>query len=92
MEIEAKQLPEVNEKEIECLQGKFDQQMEAMDDQCNGQLDREIKILVSHSGKGKEKALVMVNETHDDLLKRKLKILISKQFGDLTKYLGTLQN
>jgi len=45
---------------------------------------------MSHSGKGKEKGLIMVNEAHDDLLKRKLKILMSKQFSDLTKYLGTM--
>lgn len=63
-----------------------------MDKQLNKELDREILIMVSHSGKGKEKGLIMVNEAHDDLLKRKLKILMSKQFSDLTKYLGTMQN
>ena len=92
MQIEAKQLDDMNEKEIETLKDKFEKQMEQMDDQCDKQLDKEIRILVSHSGPGKEKALVMVNETHDDLLKRKLKILMSKQFSDLTKYLGTMQN
>lgn len=33
-----------------------------------------------------------MNEAHDDLLERKLKILMSKQFSDLTKYLGSMQN
>ena len=33
----------------------------------------------------------MVNEAHDDLLERKMRILMSKQFGDLTKYLGSMQ-
>lgn len=92
MEIEAKQLDDMNEKEVETLQNKFDKQMDEMDKQLNKELDREITILVSHSGSGKEKGLIMVNEAHDDLLKRKLKILISKQFSDLTKYLGTMQN
>ena len=37
-----------------------------------------------------EQALVMVNEAYDDLLDRKLRILMSKQFADLTKYLGSM--
>lgn len=92
MQIEAKQLEEFNNKEVETLQNKFDNQIDDMDKQLNKQLDKEILIMVSHSGKGKEKGLIMVNEAHDDLLKRKLKILMSKQFSDLTKYLGTMQN
>lgn len=92
MQIEAKQLEDFNNKEVETLQNKFDNQIDDMDKQLNKQLDKEILIMVSHSGKGKEKGLIMVNEAHDDLLKRKLKILMSKQFSDLTKYLGTMQN
>jgi len=92
MQIEAKQLDDMNEKEIETLQGKFEAQMDEMDKQLNKEVDRELLIITSHSGKGKEKGLIMVNEAHDDLLKRKLKILISKQFSDLTKYLGTMSN
>lgn len=41
---------------------------------------------------GKEQVLIIVNEAHDDLLARKLKFLMSKQFDDLTRYLGGLQN
>ena len=44
------------------------------------------------SGAGKEQALIMVNEAHDDLLAKKLKILMSKQFFDLSKYLVSLQS
>lgn len=92
MQIEAKQLEDMNNKEIETLQNKFDNQIEDMDKSINKQLDKELHVMMSHSGKGKEKGLIMVNEAHDDLLKRKLKILMSKQFSDLTKYLGTMQN
>jgi len=46
---------------------------------------------MNHTGPGKERALVLINETGDDLLAKKLKILMSKQFFDLSKYLGTLQ-
>jgi len=32
----------------------------------------------------------LINEVEDDLLAKKLKILMSKEFFDLTKYLGTM--
>ena len=63
-----------------------------MDKLTDKELDREVRSIVTRVGSGKEQALIVVNEAHDDLLERKLKILISKQFGDLTKYLGSMQN
>ena len=47
---------------------------------------------MNHEGPNKEQALVLINEVEDDLLARKIKVLMSKQFFDLTKYLGTLQS
>jgi len=63
-----------------------------MDKHTDKELDREIRTIITRVGPGKEQALIVVNEAHDDLLERKLKILMSKQFGDLTKYLGSMQN
>ena len=63
-----------------------------MDKLTDKELDREVRSIVTRVGSGKEQALIVVNEAHDDLLERKLKILISKQFGDLTKYLGSMHN
>jgi len=63
-----------------------------MDKLTDKELDREVRSIVTRVGSGKEQALIIVNEAHDDLLERKLKILISKQFGDLTKYLGSMHN
>lgn len=63
-----------------------------MDKHLDKDLDREVRTIVTRVGPGKEQALIVVNEAHDDLLERKLKILMSKQFGDLTKYLGSMQN
>lgn len=63
-----------------------------MDKLTDKELDREVRSVVTRVGSGKEQALIIVNEAHDDLLERKLKILISKQFGDLTKYLGSMHN
>lgn len=47
---------------------------------------------MNHEGPNKEQALILINEVEDELLTRKLKILMSKQFFDLTKYLGTMQS
>ena len=54
-------------------------------------IDKEVRQVMGHSGPGKEQALVLINETQDDMLAKKLKILMSKQFFDLSKYLATLQ-
>lgn len=37
-----------------------------------------------------EQALILVNEAGDDMLKKRLKMLINKQFFELEKYLGTM--
>ena len=63
-----------------------------MDKHVEKDLEREVRTILTRVGPGKEQALIIVNEAHDDLLERKLKILMSKQFSDLTKYLGSMQN
>lgn len=77
---------------METLNDKFLEQMNQMDKFTEKEIDREVKNIVTRVGPGKEQALIVVNEAHDDLLERKLKILMSKQFGDLTKYLGSMHN
>ena len=39
-----------------------------------------------------DKAILLVNQTSNELLERKLRFLINKQFFELEKYLGTLYN
>ena len=90
MQIEADQIDELNKKEIETINNKFTQQVDDMDKHLDKDLDREVRSIVARVGPGKEQALIVVNEAHDDLLERKLKILMSKQFSDLTKYLGSM--
>ena len=66
-----------------------------MDEHHTRTLDKETRVILGAtgaSGAGKEQALIMVNEAHDDLLAKKLKILMSKQFFDLSKYLVSLQS
>jgi hypothetical protein len=41
---------------------------------------------------GNEKGLILIDQSHDELLARKLKILVSKQFFELSKALTTLQS
>jgi len=65
--------------------------MADMDDISGKAIDQEIKNVMKNAAKGgKEQGLIMVAEAHDEILARKLKILQSKQFFDLSKYLGTL--
>lgn len=71
---------------------KFTKQMDDMDRLVEKELDREVRSIITRVGPGKEQALIVVNEAHDDALQRKLKILMSKQFHDLTKYLGSMHS
>jgi len=54
------------------------------------EIDKNTSILLDPAYANKEQALVLINEAHDDLLERKIKVLMSKQFYDMTKSLGTL--
>lgn len=92
MQIEANQIDELNKKDVETMNNKFLNQMEAMDKHTDKELEREVRTILTRVGPGKEQALIIVNEANDDLLARKLKLLMSKQFSDLTKYLGSMQN
>lgn len=91
MKIEAKQIASQTAKEVEINQNKFDKQMDAMNKHQQKQLAEQTRVILAQSG-GREQALIMVNEAHDDLLAKKLKILMSKQFFDLSKYLVGLQS
>mmetsp|Transcript_4563 Transcript_4563/g.6039 ORF Transcript_4563/g.6039 Transcript_4563/m.6039 type:complete len:195 (-) Transcript_4563:1484-2068(-) len=90
MQIEANQVDEINKKEVETISNKFYDQMTDMDKHVEKDVDREVRNIMTRVGPGKEEALIVVNEAFDDLLERKLKILMSKQFSDLTMYLGSM--
>lgn len=92
LRIERDQLEAVNTKEIELNQQKFGKQVQEMERVVSKELERDIASLTEPGSSNKEQALVLINEVHDDLTHRKLKLLMSKQFYDLTKYLGTLQS
>ena len=66
--------------------------MGRMDDAVNAELEKQCRTMMNHEGPNKEQALILIHEVEDDLLAKKLKILMSKQFFDLTKYLGTFQS
>jgi len=82
----------MNRKEVETINNKFLQQANDMDRHLEKDIDRETRTIMTRVGPGKEEALIVVNEAYDDLLERKLKILMSKQFSDLTMYLGSMNN
>ncbi len=63
--------------------------MADMDDIPSKALDQEIKTVMKNAKKcGKEQGLIKVAEGLDEILARKLKILQSKQFFDLSKNLA----
>jgi len=55
-------------------------------------LDKQLRNTMTHGVTGNEKGLILIDQAHDALLDRKLKILMSKQFFELSKYIGTLQS
>jgi hypothetical protein len=63
--------------------------MADIDDISSKALDKEIKTVMKNAKKGgKEQGLIIVAEGIDEILARKLKILQSKQFFDLSKNLA----
>lgn len=91
MKLDLKALKQANQQEIDLNTKKFDEQIASMEEAGDKYVDKEVRNLLSHNGPGKEQALVLINETQDELLSKKLKILMSKQFFDLSKYLSSLQ-
>lgn len=92
MRIESAQVEELTDKEIALNNKKFMQQMTDIQEQTEKGLDREIRMVMdtTEAGGDNEQGLVLIAETYDEVIARKLKILHSKQFFDLSKYLGTL--
>jgi hypothetical protein len=62
-----------------------------MSDASNTLMNKEIKPFLQNDYPNKEQAIVMIAEINDELLKRILKMLQSKQFFDLSKHLQCLQ-
>ena len=62
---------------------KFNKQMNDMDGHLDKLLDKEVNIILQRPGLGSEQALTVVNEALDELLERKLRKLMNKEFSDL---------
>lgn len=86
MRIEMDQLTEISEKELALNTKKFTQQLDAMDKVTNSNLTKEVKdFLMRPEQNNREQALILISETNDEILNKKLKLLNSKQFFDLSK-------
>ena len=92
LKIERDQLKDVNDKEIEMNQKKFDMQIDSITKKGNDELDKQLRNTMTHNVTGNEKGLILIDQAHDALLDRTLQILMSKQFFELSKYIGTLQS
>ena len=91
MRIEHDQLEDVLKKELMMSDAKLKQQIEAMSDMANALLNKQIKQILTPEQTNPEQALVLISEVNDELLRRIMKILQSKQFFDLSKHLQCLQ-
>ena len=90
IEIEQKQMGELAKKETELLQRKYDKLMVSHADSFDKEMGTALHALEKRGNA--DKAILLVNQTSNDLLEKKLRLLINKQFFELEKYLGTLYN
>lgn len=78
LKIERSQLKEVNDKEVEMNEKKFGKQLDEIEKKGNDELDKQLRNTMTHGVTGNEKGLILIDQAHDALLDRKLKILMSK--------------
>ncbi len=90
IEIEKRHMEEQAKKETEILQKKYDK---IVGDQAQ-QFDLEVqKAIKPFEREGQiDKAILVINQSSNELMEKKLRLLINKQFFELEKYLGTLYN
>ena len=77
------------QKELDIIQKKYEKQVEEHDNK----FDKELNAVISKlekTNEPKDQALIIVNETSDENMKKKLRLLVNKQFFELEKHLGTL--
>ena len=91
MRIEMDQLADISEKELALNTKKFLAQLEDMDKATNANLTKEVKDFLRPDQKNKEQALILISETNDEILQKKLKLLNSKQFFDLSKLMTCIK-
>lgn len=87
MRIEHDQLEDIQTKELTLNNKKFKASIEQMSSTSNELMNSQIKEYLYPEHTNKEQSLVLVSEINDQLLERILKMLQSKQFFDLSKYL-----
>ena len=83
-------MAELAQKETELLQKKYDSLMQSH----AGAFDKDMNSALQQLERrgAADQAILLINQTSNDLLEKKLRLLISKQFFEVEKYLGTLYN
>ena len=75
---------------MDLLQKKYDQLIDKHHESFEVDVQKAVK---SYERKGQvDMAVLLVNQASNDLLEKRLRLLINKQFFELEKYLGTLYN
>lgn len=90
IELDRKHMAEAANKEAELLQKKYDGLMEKHANTFEKEMGTALTSLEKRGNA--DKAILLVNQSSNDLLEKKLRLLINKQFFELEKYLGTLYN
>ena len=90
IDLEQKQMGEMAKKETELLQRKYDKLMQQHAENFDKEINSNLQALERRGNA--DKGLLLINQTSNEMLEKKLRLLINKQFFELEKYLGTLYN
>lgn len=86
-----RQQNEMNEKEVAINDQKLKNELEGIDERLTTALEAQVDQIGSRPAGGhKEQALVIVNEAMDEATRKKLGLLLQKQFFEQQKYLANL--
>lgn len=83
-------MAELAQKETELLQKKYDSLMSTHADKF--EKDMSSQLLALEKKGASDQAILLINQASNDMIEKKLRLLISKQFFEVEKYLGTLYN
>lgn len=61
-------MKDINDKEIDINQKKFDEQIGDIDRKAADELDKQLRNTMTHNVTGNEKGLILVDQAHDELL------------------------
>jgi len=83
-------MAELAQKETDLLQKKYDSLMSTHANKF--EKDMNSQLLALEKKGASDQAILLINQASNEMIEKKLRLLISKQFFEVEKYLGTLYN